>query len=80
MSAGRDISDLLAGEGDDAGCDAGFAVLHRYVELELRGGDATREFPAVAAHLRACPACRVDYLGLVDAATVFGDARPPESR
>jgi hypothetical protein len=79
MTSGRDIFGLVATEADDAGCAGGFAVLHRYVEVVLLGGDAERDFPSVAAHLRSCPACRLDYLGLVEAASVFGDVGPSHS-
>ena len=35
-----------------------------------------RSHPGLAAHLVSCPACRQDYLGLVEAAETFGDAGP----
>jgi hypothetical protein len=76
MSTASEILELLTAETVDAGCAAGFEVLHEYVESELAGGDPERELPGLAAHLRSCPACRDDYSGLVDAATRFGDARP----
>ena len=79
MSAPRPLADLLAADGPDevdAGCAAGFEVLHRYVESELAGGDPAAELPGLAAHLRRCPACRADYEGLVEAARAFGDAGP----
>jgi predicted anti-sigma-YlaC factor YlaD len=69
-----DIDDLLAVDSVDAGCDATFEVLHEYVETELAGGDPGTQQPAVAAHLRACPACREDYLGLREAVRHFGDS------
>ena len=79
MSDPRSLADLL-GSGDpdevDAGCAAGFEVLHRYVESELAGGDPARELPGLAAHVRRCPACREDYQGLVEAVREFGDADP----
>jgi len=79
MNAEQDIFELLDAETVDAGCSAGFEVLHEYVESQLNGGDPERELPGLAAHLRSCPACRDDYLGLVDATTRFGDARPSDS-
>lgn len=60
----------------DAGCAAGFEVLHRYVESELAGGDPAEELPGLAVHLRRCPACHEDYLGLLESAGRFGDAGP----
>jgi hypothetical protein len=71
------IDELLAADDIDAGCAAGFEVLHRYVETELAGGDAAHALPGVAAHLRRCPACREDYLGLLDAVRRFGNDPSP---
>lgn len=87
MSGATDLEHLLGDDPDrpdgasgptgaDAGCAAGFEVLHRYVESELAGGDPARELPGLAAHLRRCPACREDYLGLLESVGRFGDAGP----
>ena len=72
MTEPRDIDHLLAIDVVDAGCAAGFEILHVYVESELAGGDPAREFAGLAAHLRSCSACREDYLGLLEAARRFG--------
>ncbi len=72
MTEPRDIDHLLAIDVVDAGCAAGFEILHVYVESELAGGDPVREFSGLAAHLRSCSACREDYLGLLEAARRFG--------
>lgn len=79
MSTERDVDALLASDAVDAGCSAGFEVLHQYVEEELAGGQPARRHPGLAAHLAACPACRQDYLGLVEAAGLFGDANPSDT-
>ena len=82
MSGVRDVDALLGDDGPgepDAGCAAGFEVLHRYVEVELAGGDAAAELPGLAAHLRRCPACREDYLGLLESVGRFGDLGPGPS-
>ncbi len=76
MNDDRQLEDLLRADDLDAGCAAGFEVLHQYIETELAGGDPGREHPGLAAHLLACPACREDYRGLRDAAERFGDAGP----
>jgi predicted anti-sigma-YlaC factor YlaD len=76
MNSDRELDVILAAELVDAGCSAGFEVLHKYVEEELAGRQPARTHPGVAAHLVSCPACRADYLGLVDAARLFGDADP----
>jgi len=72
MTQPRDIDHLLAIDVVDAGCAAGFEILHVYVESELAGGDPAREFSGLAAHLRSCSACREDYLGLLEASRRFG--------
>jgi hypothetical protein len=59
------VQRLLGGTGKDAGCEGGFALLAEYVERELAGEDVARLLPAVAEHLRSCPACADDYRGLV---------------
>ena len=69
----KSIDELLEADDIDAGCAAGFEVMQRYVETELAGGDLARDQPGLAAHLRRCPACREDYLGLLDAVRRFGD-------
>lgn len=56
---------LLGTPGKDAGCDGGLVVLAEYVEGELEGRDVRALFPAVAEHLRNCPACAEDYEGLL---------------
>ena len=78
MSAPRDVDHLLVVADADFGCAAGFAVLDQYVETELAGGNAAADFPGLALHLRSCPACREDYIGLLEAAKLFGaeDAPP----
>lgn len=84
MTGGGDLERLLGSAPDgesgtaepDAGCAAGFEVLHRYVETELDGGDAAREWPGLAGHLRHCPACHQDYLGLKACVDLFGEVGP----
>ena len=67
------LDDLLRTEHGDAGCDAGVPVMDEYVEMELRGEDPAARFPGTAIHLRACPGCRADHDGLLEAARQFGD-------
>jgi hypothetical protein len=76
VSQERDLDAMLLAESVDAGCAAGFEVLHRYVEEELAGGDAAKAQPGLATHLESCPACRQDYLGLVEAVQTFGNVSP----
>ena len=72
MKTPRDIDALLP----DNSVDAGFEVLHQYVDDELSGGEPATSQPGLAAHISSCPACREDYRGLRDAAALFGDAEP----
>jgi hypothetical protein len=52
----------LLGPGEpELGCDECFALLDRYAEIELSGGDAAATMPRMAAHLRGCPACREEH-------------------
>ena len=60
------LDDLLRADPDDPGCDAGMLILAQYAELESAGHDPATRFPALAAHLRACPACRQDHDSLLD--------------
>jgi predicted anti-sigma-YlaC factor YlaD len=62
------LSELLHADLRDPGCQAGFEVIDQYVELELGGKDPAETFPGVAAHLQSCPACRLDYGGILQAA------------
>jgi len=70
------LDGLLRAEDGDAGCNAGVPILDEYVDMELRGEDPATRFPGTAIHLRACPGCRADHDGLLDAARHFGDLDP----
>jgi len=72
----RDLGDLLRAPAGDPGCTATQEVLEVYVELELAGADPARLHPGPAIHLDACPACRADHDGLLEAARRFGDVNP----
>jgi hypothetical protein len=67
------LDDLLRAEDGDAGCTPGEDILDQYVELELAGADPAATFPGTAIHLRSCPGCRADYLGLRAAAEALRD-------
>jgi predicted anti-sigma-YlaC factor YlaD len=57
------LARLLGPAGRELGCEACFAALDRYVELELSRSPraAEREIPGMAAHLAGCPACREEH-------------------
>jgi hypothetical protein len=63
MSIGH-LLRLLGPVGREIGCDECFAVLDRYVELELAGHDPEHVVRGFRAHLDGCPACREDYESL----------------
>ena len=64
----EDLKNRLLGKGSlDPGCEAGMAVVDRYVEAVLRGDDSERLFPGMAAHMAGCIACREDIEGLIEA-------------
>ena len=73
------LDELLRAQDGDAGCTPGEAILDAYVELELAGEDPARTYPGTAIHLRACPGCRSDHDGLLEAARRFTDAEPEQS-
>ena len=76
MTDFHELDELLRSEPGDAGCEAGVSIMDQYVELELRGEDPSEYFPGTAIHLRACPGCRADHDGVLEAARRFGDADP----
>ena len=57
----QSLGRLLGPLEPEVGCDECFALLDRYVELELAGRDADAELPGLRAHLEGCPACREDH-------------------
>jgi hypothetical protein len=68
MTDKLNLEDLFLADPRDPGCQAGFELIDKYVDLELAGKDPAAAYPGVAAHLRCCPACRLDHDGLLEAA------------
>jgi hypothetical protein len=58
---------LLGNDDPDPGCDAGLEVIDLYCEAVRRGEDAAGRFPAFAAHIQNCTACREDTEALLAA-------------
>jgi hypothetical protein len=55
----------LLGPGEpEVGCDECFALIDRYVDLEVAGKDADAAIPGLRAHLDGCPACREEHESL----------------
>jgi hypothetical protein len=61
----RALGRLLGPGEPEVGCDACFAELDRYVELEVAGADADAAVPGLRAHLVGCPACREEHDSLL---------------
>ncbi|MDX6726914.1 MAG: hypothetical protein QOK49_1719 [Baekduia sp.] len=59
--AHRAIDRLLGPAEDEVSCDDCFAQLDAYVDRDAVAGDAAQIMPALAAHLRGCPACSEDH-------------------
>jgi anti-sigma factor RsiW len=57
----RAIGRLLGPAETEVSCDDCFAQLDAYVDREVLVGDAEQIMPALAAHLRGCPACAEDH-------------------
>jgi anti-sigma factor RsiW len=68
MSAADDrrlIGRLLGPANAEVSCEICFELLDVYVDMELAGGDAAAEMPAMRAHLEGCPACDEDHESLL---------------
>jgi RNA polymerase sigma-70 factor (ECF subfamily) len=59
------LDEALAADPGDAGCDVAFLALERYAAVNR--ATRLRRFPGVAAHLRGCKPCMLDYEGLLAA-------------
>jgi hypothetical protein len=65
------LDELLPVDPEDPGCQATLEVFDLFVEADVSGVDPAKRFPGAAAHLRGCPACRLDYEGLRAAVNAF---------
>jgi hypothetical protein len=55
---------LLGPDEPEVSCEECFALLDKYVDLQLAGHDADRRVPGMLGHLGGCPACREDHESL----------------
>ena len=55
------VSRLLGPGRPEVTCDECFALLDRYVDLELAGVEPGTAPPGMEAHLEGCPACREEH-------------------
>ncbi|MBX6384506.1 MAG: hypothetical protein IRZ07_16295 [Microbispora sp.] len=68
MNGWDELDRFLRTDPRDVGCEKAMDVLHVYVELAAREPEtARRQYPGVAAHLRACGPCQEDFEGLLAA-------------
>jgi hypothetical protein len=58
------LARLLGPAEPEVSCETCFDQLDVYVDRDARTGDAARAMPALAAHLRGCPACAEDHRSL----------------
>ena len=58
------VGQLVGPAAPEASCEECFDRLDVYVDREVLVGDADVLMPALAAHLRGCPACAEDHESL----------------
>jgi hypothetical protein len=63
---------------DEISCEACFALVPQYVELELAGAAVRDRLPLLSQHLDQCGVCREEYETLREFARLEAeDPRPP---
>jgi predicted anti-sigma-YlaC factor YlaD len=62
------IRQIYATKDQEPDCRAVFETIAPYVDTQIAGDDPAQRYPAVAHHLRQCPACTDLYLSLREAA------------
>lgn len=67
MNGWSALDRFLQTDPEDVGCEEAMEVLHVYAELVASDTDAEKQYPGVAAHLRACGPCGDDFEGLLAA-------------
>ena len=69
MNGWQALDQFLRTDPRDVGCERAIELLDIYVEAVMaEGADATeRQYPGIAAHLRACGPCGEDFAGLLAA-------------
>ncbi|MEO6511694.1 MAG: hypothetical protein ABIO16_11930 [Nocardioides sp.] len=80
MDAAEAFERFLSTDPRDAGCDAAWALIHRYAELVALGEDPEVRHPGVTAHLAACGPCADDFQGLLAALSVQTTLLPDDVR
>ena len=67
MNGWQELDDFLRTDPRDTGCAQAMDMLHVYADLVAAGEPAEQRYPGIAAHLRACGPCGVDFDGLLAA-------------
>ena len=67
MNGRQELDDFLRTDPRDVGCAQAMDMLHVYADLVAAGEPAEQRYPGIAAHLRACGPCGVDFDGLLAA-------------
>jgi hypothetical protein len=67
MNGWQELDDFLRTDPRDVGCAQATDMLHVYADLVAAGEPAEQRYPGIAAHLRACGPCGVDFDGLLAA-------------
>jgi len=67
MNGWQELDDFLRTDPRDVGCAQAMDMLHVYADLAAAGEPAEQRYPGIAAHLRACGPCGVDFDGLLAA-------------
>lgn len=68
MTAREQLDRFLRTDPSDVGCDRALELLHVYVDIAERDGEAAAaRYPGIAAHLADCGPCSEDFLGLLAA-------------
>jgi len=67
MNGWQELDDFLRTDPQDVGCAQAMDMLHVYADLVAAGEPAEQRYPGIAAHLRACGPCGVDFDGLLAA-------------
>ena len=67
MNGWSALDQFLRTDPRDVGCAQAMDMLHVYADLVAAGEPAEQRYPGIAAHLRACGPCGVDFDGLLAA-------------
>jgi hypothetical protein len=68
VSGRRNLDRFLRSDPREIACDEVFARIDAYVERDIARRDAATRFPRIAAHLRICEPCRLDFEGVLRSA------------